>query len=117
MDEFFSLLLELIQSKSYCTDIPSVPSGIIADAPQSNDKNVEKACVAHSSEFKSVTEAESIVTNLEQLSSTVGQYYFSASLCSKFVKPPPSHGQLEHPRLDGQGATEHVVTINGFAKH
>jgi len=116
VNDFFPALLELIHGKIYGTDIPSVLNDTTASEPQ-NDETLGTDGVSHCTEFKSMTEAGSIVANLEQSSSATARYYFSTGLCSKCVKLPLSHGQLEHPQMDGQSALEQVVAVNGFAEH
>ena len=118
VDDFFPSLLELIQSKIYGTDIPPVPSWTTADVPQqSRGDSVEAVGAEHCSQLESVTKTDNVAVNLEQSSSATSQYYFSAGFCSKYVKPPLSQDQLEHSRLGGQLAVEHVFAVNGFAEH
>jgi len=120
VDEFFPALLELIQSKIYGADVPSVLSETTADASLQSNDNVKTGHAVHCTELKPLfasTDADSIVASLDQSSSATARYYFSAGLCSKCVKPLPSRGQLERRQLDGQAALEHVVAVNGFTEH
>jgi len=122
VDEFFPSLLELIQYKISGTDIPSVAYQTTDTTHQSDDDTSAETVRATlcSTEFKSSspnTEADSVFANLQQSPSLRKWCYFSPGFCSEYMNSPTSCSQLGHPRPDGQGSMEHVVTVNGFTKH
>jgi len=128
VEEFFPSLLELIQSKI------STGTGIKPDQTRSNQtrssalqsssdetsdpQTVHAAEAAKCTEFKLSPEDDCHhFTSLDQSPSSTDWYYFSSSLCSEYVKSPPStmFSALERPLADGQASREHAIgVVNGF---